>query len=178
MRIISALLLCAAVQQAKPREIPDPERRRFIFLSVLEGCLEDGVPDKLVERILEQKNNQYVNFVYACPLCHPAIDAFRAFSMREQFYYGYKGDPYQVPCALPGELSDPKEMREGLEKLIQRWIGGRLNRCRLDEAERGAWKSAIERGRKEGMGMLLKIPPPPGMTRCPTCEGSFSGSTK
>lgn len=175
---------CAHARQDQPRQISAVEFRRFIFFAVLEGLFEDGVPNKLVERVLEaDAKGAYVNFVYGCPICMPAVEAFRAFATRwDTFYYAQKGESYFHGPSVPDDIakvlddSDAAKRRAGLQKLIERHVKRRMDLLHLDEGERKAWRAAIEGGRKKGMELLQaqKL----DLKQCPTCDGAEAGGPK
>lgn len=55
-----------------------------IFLAVLEGLYRDGVQNAAVDAIVAEdpESGHPVNFVYACPICTPAMSAFQAYRAR------------------------------------------------------------------------------------------------
>ena len=172
---VLVIALALVLPEAKTTEAEAPDLNKFIFFAVLQGCMEDGVPDKLVRRILEKKDNNCINFVYSCPLCHPAIEGFQAYLMRRDFYYGRKGDPY-IPrkCLLPDDFKNPKEIQPALEKMIARWIKSHMKRMRLSKEEIKTLNTRMLIGRKKAMESIKKLGS--GMKKCPTCEGSVAGS--
>ena len=156
------------------------EFNRFLFFAVLEGACEDNPGDRAVDAILEtDEKGHYRNFVYACPVCHPVIDALRAFRMRNQYYYAHKGDPLvddlaaSPVAALSGRIlgTDPAARGAALHDLVGRWVSRRMDRLRLDEEQRRAWRQAMAIGRKEGMGGLDRSE---GFQHksCPSCDGA------
>src|SRR5947207_11898373 len=57
---------------------------QLVFFAVLEGLYRDGVSNDDVDRIIPPGKNgkdtfDPEHFVYACPLCHPAFEAFRLY---------------------------------------------------------------------------------------------------
>jgi hypothetical protein len=158
-----------------------PEGRdlnRFIFFAVLEGLVAESVPDETVAKILEQKDGRYVHFVYACGICTPTIEALRAYAMRGQFYHARKGDPLAGKPALPADLQglldhpEAEKRREGIEKLVNRFIERRFEELRYTEAERTPMRSALLQERKRAAGMLARQP---DLKDCPSCRGAAAG---
>lgn len=173
---MTAVLLGAPRAQDPPAERPDGETSRFIFFAVFEGLVEDGAPDAVVDRIL-QKNDKgaYRHFVPGCPICLPTINACLAYQLRDRFDEGWKGDPYGAGPGLPEELAkllkgeSIQELRQGIERLVSRYVDRRCELLRLTEAERAGVRSAIEAGRKQGMKLIGQT----DMKECPSCDGAF-----
>jgi len=160
---------------------------QLVFFAVLEGLYHDGVKNDDVDLIIppgeggKPKFDQE-HFVYACPLCHPAFEAFRLYRQRE-YFYGFKartntlgsGLPQAVATRLRSQNAD--ERRQAIEELISRWVSQRLELMRLTAAEREALTREMEQGRKQGMGGLknavLAGQTSQSRTNCPICDGSF-----
>jgi len=166
-----------------------------IFFAVLEGLYRDGVSNDVVDLILAPdpktgEPDMRKNFVYACPLCHPAFEAFRLYRTRNPFL-GLKGRKDTFGAGLDDAtikgLKSPtdEERRAALEKLIQRWVAQRLDSMRLTAEERAEWTRQIDQRRKEGMKQLEsftsgKDSRHAGWEVCPSCDGSAAtvGSRK
>jgi hypothetical protein len=154
---------------------------QLVLFAVLEGLYRDGVSNEDLDHIIPPGKNGHDNFdpqhfVYACPLCHPAFEAFRLYRHREDFY-GFKG---RVDTFGPGlgdavtvGLRDPDagRRRQAIEGLINRWVRQRLDLMRLTAAEREAITREMEQGRKKGMNGLKQASQT--RTNCPICDGSF-----
>ena len=167
-------------------------RNRFLFFAVLEGLMEDGMGDDAVKAVLEKDaKDRYRNFVSACDVCSPVLEAFRAFDGREGehgFYYSRKGDPYagtdgtRIPAEIASMLADPDvaARRKGLALFVARCVARRLALLRLDDKERGRWQRDIAIGRKEGMSFLRRWNESPtertDMETCPNCDGAADGA--
>jgi hypothetical protein len=157
---------------------------QLVFFAVLEGLYRDGVSSADVDLIIppgKVGNGRFdlEHFVYACPLCHPAFEAFKLYRQRGAFY-GLKaqldtlgeGLGQAVEVRLRG--SDAGQRRQAIEELISRWVGQRLEMMRLSKEERAAITSEMEQGRKKGMGGLKQASPTSQTrTNCPICDGSF-----
>ena len=184
--IALALAAVAGLAPAAPQQgriaVKTREFNRFIFFAVLEGLYEDGVPKEVVDRIL-QKGDRYTHFVYACPICTPVVEAFRAFSMRGEYHYSWKDeDGAYLGRTLPEELlktlKDPsiEVFRDGMEKLIRRFLRRRMDLLRFTADDRNAFSEAMEMGRKEGMSSLPASNP--GLKKCPSCEAGVGSTTQ
>ena len=137
---------------------------RFVFYSVLEGCYEDGLTAEDIDIIIPKREKgggreMTVNFVYACPLCHPAFEALKIYSSRQPFY-GQKTTSYDtfgqgLDNAVAAQLrKEPADRRAAVQKLITRWIGKRMDLLRLDEKERKELLVAIREKKERGEEML------------------------
>jgi hypothetical protein len=167
--ISSAILLPLRAADQPPAnrvQIAWPESRasQLVFFAVLEGLYRDGVSNDDVDRIIPPGENgkprfDTEHFVYACPLCHPAFDAFCLYRQRDPFY-GLKGrlDTFgpglEPTIATRLHSQEPAERRQAIEALINRWVSQRLDMMRLSKAEREAITSEIQQGRKQGMNSL------------------------
>jgi hypothetical protein len=177
-----------AAEEGKPRyPAPAPDLGAFLFFATLEGLCEDALPDDAVEAVLERDaEGRYRNFVYACPVCSPVLEGFRAFAMRRKFYYARKGvdvsggDPLAPgPCAVESIAArlrdpDPKARGAALRDLVQRNVERRIERLRLTEEEAGAWRIRFAEGMKKGMALLREpsIAGPFAHKSCPSCDGA------
>src|SRR2546429_752891 len=68
---------------------------QLVFFAVLEGLYRDGVSNDTVDLIIPPGANgaarfEPEHFVYACPLCHPAFEAFSLYRHRKEIF-GFKG---------------------------------------------------------------------------------------
>ena len=70
-----------------PFEGPSQPPEQMILFAVLEGLYRDGVSTEAAASIaaLDQESGIPLNFVYNCPLCMPALDAFRVYLERPDF---------------------------------------------------------------------------------------------
>src|SRR4051812_19071341 len=143
---------------------PDSQTSQLVFFAVLEGLYRDGVSNKDVDLIIppgEKGGEKFEpeHFVYACPLCHPAFEAFRLYRHRQRFY-GLKAEVNTFGPGLAETVAaslrspDPSERRQAVEGLVARWVSQRLEMMRLTDAEREAMTRAMEQGRKQGMNSL------------------------
>lgn len=170
---------------------PETRAGQLIFFAVLEGLYRDGVTNSDVDLIIppgEKNQPKYDKevFVYACPLCHPAFEAFRLYRQRDRIY-GLKQDLNTFGPGLNQttrtklQSSNPEERRQVVEGLISRWVSQRLEMMRLTTAERESITKEIEAGRKQGMGMLKQFVKggelSQSRTNCAICDGS-SGACK
>ena len=154
---------------------------QLVFFAVLEGLYRDGIRSEDVDLIIPPGENgkpqfDREHFVYACPLCHPAFEAFRLYRQREAFF-GLKLSVNTFGRGVAGALTvglrspDAGARRQTIEGLINRWVSQRLDMMRLSVTEREAITREMEEGRKQGLNGLKQA----GQTRtnCPICDGSF-----
>ncbi len=165
---------------------------QLVFFAVLEGLYRDGVKNDDVDVIVPPGQHgrpkfDNDNFVYACPLCHPAYEAFCLYSQRQEFYglklpvdaFGKGLDP-AISARLHNQNVD--ERRKAIQELINRWVSQRLEMMRQTDAEREAITREMEQGRKQGMGSLKRLVQVgqaiQARTNCPICDGSFGACTR
>jgi hypothetical protein len=89
--ILLSILLALPIQAAGESGFT-MEGSQLVFFSVLESLYRDGVSQDTVKALLPEGEHEMTHsFIYACPLCHPAFEAFRLYASRRPFY-GQKGD--------------------------------------------------------------------------------------
>lgn len=149
--------------------VPDPDLNRVLFFATLEGLCEEGIPDEAVKAVLAQdEKGRYRHFVYACPVCSPVLEGFRAYAMRDKFYYSRKGDPL-IAREDDGKafVADPaKALHDFVGRCVERHVRSR----RLTEEEASLLRRLLEEGLKKGMSLL---PSSDGFAHksCPSCDG-------
>lgn len=180
LALITVLTLSVVPDGDRTKPLGRYDCNRFLFFAVLEGLVVDGVPDETVAKILEQKDGHFVNFVYACQICSPTIEALKAYAMREEFFHGRKGDPLVGKPEVPAEIarlldhSEAAKRREGIERLVNRFVERRFKELRYTEAETQPVRLALAEAKKRGgvMSPAQKAE----MPDCPSCKGAASGS--
>lgn len=176
---------------------------RFVFFATLEGLYEDGVGGDVIDVIIplvtpaptdanpapQPYRNTDINFIYMCPLCHPASEAFLLYSQRTPFR-GQKtteidtfGDG--VPAELVKKLKSDKPAirRDAIQALIQRWVQRRIERTKMTDQQRTELTIELKLLKKAGLESLelFKKRRPGDYYRdlyadwksCPVCEGGF-----
>jgi hypothetical protein len=184
---VLALRLGIAGTAPAQNHAPDwPESRasQLVFFAVLEGLYHDGVSNDDVDIIIPPGTNGQPQFdreyfVYACPLCHPAFEAFRLYRHRDPVF-GLKA---RVDTFGPGlddstraQLRSPDAARRrgAVQGLINRWVAQRLDMMRFTASERADITREMDEGRRQGMKMLNQGPSASqSRTNCPICDGSF-----
>jgi len=167
LKVLAAAVLAMAMAQGA--EVPEPSLDRVLFFATLEGLCEEGLPPAAVDAVLtKDAEGRYVHFVYACPVCSPVLEGFRAYAMRGKFYYSRKGDP------LVGEEKDGaafvKDPAAALNGFVQRSVDRHVRSRRLTEPEQVRLRRMLEEGRKKGMSLLGSSE---GFAHksCPSCDG-------
>ena len=167
----------------------DPSSQ-LIFLAVMEGLYTDGVSTETVELVIGPKDKRDYDrfrehFVYACPLCHPAYEAFKLYHKRQDFYGVKVGVINTFGKGLAPKLiaqlkSDKRTLRlNAIEGLIKKWVKRRIDMMRLTDEERITITRLMKQGRNAGMVRLqqqLKNPNAqhdPNWKACAICDGSF-----
>ena len=155
-----------------------------IFFAVLEGLYRDGVPSDLVDRItaIDDQTHYPRNFVWACPVCMPAYEAFCVYRARPGFHDKEHSDTFGP--GLPKEqverlaAVDLAVSQRAIEELIQNWMDRRMDELRLTADERTEWRNEMAKRRKLGMTYLEGYRNAglggsyAGMKTCPICEGA------
>ncbi len=201
--ILAALTLAPLTQPGgqkdRPAQSAAPEARAFglqetrhtIFYAVLEGLYADGVSNDVVDVVLaldpaaEGETAYPSNFVWGCPICMPAYDAFRVYRARPKLTaYKGEGEIDTWGAGLAPEMTEritskSQSVRQAaIEELVARWIGARMDLMRLTDSERRNLQHVLEDGRKQGMVMLKDLRAAGAgasystMKTCPFCEGA------
>jgi len=133
----------------------------FLFHAVLEGLYTDGVKDDVVDALMasDEATGWPLYFIFACPICMPAWDAFATYRTRPTFLvskqrrdnFGEGLDERTRAALLAGSV--PARM-QALRALVQRWVGQRLDLMRLSGEERAGWLSLLEALREKGLAYL------------------------
>lgn len=163
----------------------------LIFFATLEGLYADGVGDDVVDAVIPPAADApggrafRESFVYSCPLCHPAFEAFRLYANREPFYGIKPGGQDTFSGSLPESIErrllsdDSAERRAALQELIQRWVSRRLDLMRLTVEERADWEKRILAAREDGARAMEKARSESttdealaGWKSCAICDGS------
>lgn len=194
--VVASLLTFVLVPQSSPsaktKAPPGPAAfapessgpyEEHIFFAVLEGLYHDGVSNEIVDRILakDEVTGYPANFVWACPACMPAYNAFRVYRDRTTF----QGEKIPRDRFGPGLAPEKAERltavdvpvaQVALEELISGWMDRRMESLRLTEDERSEWRNEMEGRRKLGMSFLAGYRNLGGsyasMKTCPICEGA------
>ena len=153
----------------------------MVFFAVLEGLYRDGVSSETVDLILKKDYNEH--FVYCCPLCHPAYEAFVLYRGRPRFY-GLKGDISNFGFGLDEKLE--KKLRsenrsdrlEVIQTMIQQYVRQRVKMMRLSAKEEAELSAEMAKGRNKGMDALPRTPILANEKRCAICDGSVGAFKK
>lgn len=148
---------------------------QMVFFAVLEGLYTDGVSNETVDLIIPRnpitgKQDLTEHFVDQCPLCAPALEAFRLYRMRQNFSEikledrnledrNTFGSGSGIGANLVERLKSNNKLErlETIQGLIDSWVNRRLNLMHLTPEERSKWSQKIEARRKEGMKKLFAL---------------------
>lgn len=158
---------------------------QLVFFAVLEGLYTDGVSNEAVDAVLGRQMADH--FVYTCPLCHPAYEAFQLYRARSPFT-GFKDPKDTLGRGLDASVlkklkSDKKaEKLEAIQALVNTWVKRRVDSQRLSKDEQARLSQRLEALRNEGMEALKRAAGPQGphadWKGCPTCDGSAGACKK
>lgn len=157
----------------------------LIFFAVLEGLYRDGVSDEVVASLTSKaEGEEYPSlFVWSCPICMPAYNAFLVYRGRPAIA-GIKkaeGDGRSFGKGLSPDvrarcLSPSRDVRfQALYDLVEGWVEERLVSMRLSDEERARWSQGMEERRKKGMATLQGMRNAgqyDGMKSCALCDGA------
>lgn len=186
----SAALVGGGPNCARPVAAETYDRyHQGIFFAVVEGLYRDGVSSDVARAIVatDPQTLQSLSFVPGCPICTPALDAFRLYLERPAFL-GKKlvgadtfggGLPADQVALLTGE--DLRGRRTALRGLVERWVGDSLDRMRLDPVERTEWSRELAARSEKGMAILAGLQKSGqalygDFDECPLCVGATAGS--
>lgn len=156
-----------------------------IFAAVLSGLYRDGVANEVVDAVtaIDGTTHWPAHFVYACPICMPAFDAFRTYRARPTFFGDKQhrdtfgpGLSVATTAALCG--ADAKAVQQTLQELVQSWLAARERELRLTPAERAEWAAEMEQRRQQGTKLLVSFRQQglganySWMQACPLCEAA------
>lgn len=195
---LCALVVSTSLSETRhtPQPQDEPRIQPFVFFAVLEGLYQLGLNDPVVDRILQSdpRSGYPASFIYACPICMPAYDAFNAYRRRPVFIAA-KSPVRDFGAGPTAELEqqlasdDLKVRTPAIGKLVERFVRQRIAEARWTGAERARWEKALTLGRKKGEEMLRQfqgrgsssIPPLTGdgsrahpymnMNSCSMCDG-------
>jgi len=148
----------AGARPAATRDEFDQE----IFFAVLEGLYRDGVSDEVVEKILvtDEITGYPANFVWCCPICMPALDAFNLYRARPGFA-AIKARKDTFGEGLSDEVvarlgSPVMQVRQGaIRELVEGWVRRRVDAHRLTYDERLRFEENMRLRREQGMAWLI-----------------------
>lgn len=137
---------------------------QMVFFAVLEGLYTDGVQDEVVDLIVPPKTDLDTNvkhcFVFRCPMCHAAYEAFVLYQRRQSFQgasdekstFGQGVEP-----AIIKDLKSDKPMERvfALGRLIRPWLDKRIRSQNISKAEREQMIQQILEYAKRGNSLFL-----------------------
>jgi hypothetical protein len=119
---------------------------QLVFFAVLEGLYTDGVPDEAVDLIVPPKaaGDDGVKrcFVFRCPLCHAAYEAFVLYQHRTAFQGSNEarstmGKSFDAKI-LAGLKSEKPQVRVfAMGSLMRPWVERRMKMMNLGAKEQG-----------------------------------------
>ena len=167
MRFLCIPLLLLAACGEKPPAAPDRtltkgDMDRFLFLSVLEGLMEDRADHELIGKMHDARGSLFVG---KCPICTPVSEALSTYLQASSF--GGSGFPPAIEEDLRSK--DRKTRLAGIQKLVERYVTAGFARRRMSEGEQAQLRALLAEGKEFGMtcAKALSFEGP-----CPSCEGA------
>jgi hypothetical protein len=137
---------------------------QLVFFAVLEGLYTDGVPDEVVDLIVPpkaEKDGQVERcFVFRCPMCHAAYEAFVLYQRRQAFNgsndakstFG-RGFDAKIIDRLKSDVASTRVKAMG--DLIRPWIDRKIDSIKMTVPERDALIAKMLRYAEEGNNLFL-----------------------
>lgn len=132
---------------------------QLVFFAVIEGLYTDGVPDEVVDLIVPPKDEENDSvercFVFRCPMCHAAYEAFVLYQRRQAFNGSNEakstfGKDFDITI-LDNLRSDSAERRvKAMGNLIRPWIDRKINSIEMTDAKRDALVAKMLQYAEEG----------------------------
>lgn len=165
-----ALLGLAACEKAAPPLPPAPPPRtltladmdRFLYLSVLEGLMEDGADYELMKKVAGLEGSLFVG---KCPICTPVHAAISAYEHTPQ----YEAPHFPAEIAAGLQTAEVKSRRAALQKLVDRYIAAGFARRAMTDGEKAQMRDLLDKGKKIGMECAKALS---FNDACPSCEGA------
>lgn len=203
--MLQAGMLCAMLMLTPPASEAPAESETFlmpagagyqtVFFAVIEGAYRDGLSDAHLSTILKREEPKtYEYFVYACPICTPAVAAFELYKARPRRLYALKSGGSTFGPGLPEAIAEKLESDEdaqrlrGIRLLMQRWIEAYLLSKNLEAGQLELWRRRLQEAAEEGLRLLRGYreadsagrlaPARAGSGRCEVCTGSIEGAFK
>jgi hypothetical protein len=119
----------------------DSETGQFVFFAVLEGLYKDGVPNEVVDLVINPSrtmdNKVKHCFVFQCEICHAAYEAFATYRLRQPFQKSAGRDTFGKGLSekITRNLkSDDAATRVfALGDMIRPWILQRVEQMKLSK---------------------------------------------
>ncbi len=199
--LILALCLASGHSQVDDRDRENPLPRdeyaqefQLVFFAVLEGLYRDGVSGEALDLILPNSEEMLIpdapemtNFVYNCPLCAATYNALKLYAARTEFY-GQKTTRYNTfgpgvsEEVLAKLKASPRERRDTIQALIQKWVSYRLDDMVLTIEEREEIEGNLNKMKERGDELLARFKAEEEdnnllkyyseWEHCPACEGA------
>jgi hypothetical protein len=158
---------------AAPDPMSDAEKWRkdpicqMVFFAILEGLYTDGVPSEAVDLIVPPKTDLDTNvkhsFVFRCPLCHAAYEAFILYQRRQAFH----GSEEKASTFATNRFD--KKLMQGLSSssirtrvytmgaMVQPWIDRRIKMMNLTPAGKTNLMNKFLAYAKDGNNKFRKL---------------------
>lgn len=132
---------------------------QLVFFAVLEGLYTDGVPDEVVDLVVPPKDGKDDSvercFVFRCPMCHAAYEAFVLYQRRQAFSGSNEakstfGKDFDLTiCDSLKSDSAPTRVK-AMGNLIRPWIDRKINSLEMTDVTRDALVAKMLQYAEEG----------------------------
>lgn len=137
---------------------------QFVFFAVLEGLYTDGVPDEVVDLIVPPQDERGDSvercFVFRCPMCHAAYEAFVLYQRRQAFNGSSEakstfGKDFDLTIRDSLKSDSAPARVKAMGNLIRPWIDRKINSLEMTDAKRDALVAKMLQYAEEGNRLFL-----------------------
>lgn len=137
---------------------------QLVFFAVLEGLYTDGVPDEVVDLIVppqdERDDSVERCFVFRCPMCHAAYEAFVLYQRRQGFNGSNEakstfGKDFDLTIRDSLKSDSAPTRVKAMGNLIRPWIDRKINSLEMTDAKRDALVAKMLQYAEEGNRLFL-----------------------
>ena len=156
--------------QAKPGRIFNQEdQRRFVYLAILEGLLEECADPPTMEAATKDRDRL---FVLKCPICMPIHEAIQAYLNSAKRVMGPATGAEFPEDLLKGLKSEDRKVQlKAMESMVERYVARRYDRYAMTAGEKAQMKTLLEEAKKQGMSLKNQV----FGDFCPSCSGATKG---
>jgi hypothetical protein len=186
VKIIDDVVLPIQASLAPAPDWTRIESARLIFTAVSEGLQEEPLDDELLAVIVPNAADGRLVFesrffIWGCPLCHPAFEAFRAQRLHPKRFVGLDRNTLSssnLSADFRSRLlhSSAIIQRNAVEELVTVWVKRHLDRCHYSDTKLKTLQKDFELGQAEALRLIIQARDALksyDRGSCPICQGSI-----
>ena len=168
-----AILSCGrqdAPTQPKPdRTFSEEDQRRFVYLAILEGLLEETADTAVLRAATKDRDRL---FVLKCSICMPIHEAIQVYVNTPSRVMGPATGAVFPEDILKGLKSEDRKVQlKAVESMVDRYVSRRYERYAMTAGEKSQMKALLDEAKKQGMSLKNQ-----GFGDfCPSCSGATKG---